>query len=93
MGDPAELSGLETIFSRILNVATEFAVLAVFVMLIIGGFKFLTAGDDPKAAEAAKNTLTYAILGLAALIGIWLLLKFVEVFTGVEVTKFKIVPL
>lgn len=92
MNDPAQLKDLEFIFARILNVAAGFAILAVFIMLVIGGFKYLTSGGDPKATESAKNTLTYAIFGLVALIGIWLILRFVEIFTGVPVTQFKIVP-
>ena len=92
MNDPAQLKDLEVIFARILNVAAGFAILAVFIMLLVGGFKYLTSGGDPKATESAKNTLTYAIFGLIALIGIWLLLRFVKVFTGVDVTQFTIIP-
>lgn len=86
----ATLKGVEAIFRLILNVATQLAVLAVFIMLIIGGFKYLTSGGDPKATESAQKTITYAILGLVALIGIWLILKFIYVFTGVNVTQFVI---
>lgn len=91
MNDPAQIKDLEFIFSRILNVVTDLAILAVFIMLVIGGFKYLTSGGDPKATESAQKTLTYAIFGLAALVGIWLILKFIEVFTGVKVTEF-IIP-
>lgn len=86
----ATLKGIEWIFARILNLITYFAVLAVFIMLVVGGFKYLTSGGDPKATESAQNTLTYAIFGLVALIGVWLILKFIYVFTGVDVTKFVI---
>ena len=88
----ATLTDLEVIFERIVTLATGFAVLAVFIMLVLGGFKLMTAGGDPKATESAKNTITYAIFGLVALIGIWLILKFIEVFTGVNVTEFRIQP-
>ncbi|MFZ5365835.1 MAG: hypothetical protein ACOZBZ_00900 [Patescibacteria group bacterium] len=89
---PAQLKDLEWIFTRILNIVTYFAVLAVFIMLVLGGFKYLTSGGDPKATESAQKTITYAILGLVFLIGIWLILKFIKVFTGVDVTQFKIGP-
>lgn len=88
--DVATLKGFECIFRNILNIATQLAVLAVFIMLILGGFKYLTSGGDPKATESAQKTITYAILGLVFLIGAWLILKFIEVFTGVPVTIFKI---
>lgn len=90
VGDVPELSDITIFFSRILNFIAGFAVLAAFIMLVIGGFKFLTSGGDQKAVESAKSTITYAIIGLIALVGIWLLLKFVEIFTGVPVTQFKI---
>jgi hypothetical protein len=80
----------EVIFRNILNIAVELAVVVLFIFLVIGGFKFITSGGDPKATESAKNTLTYAILGLVLLIGIWLILNFIEYFTGIEVTVFKI---
>lgn len=88
--DVAKLSDITIIFSRILNFVAGFAVLAAFIMLVIGGFKFLTSGGDSKAVESARNTITYAIIGLVALVGIWLILKFIEIFTGVPVTKFQI---
>lgn len=86
----ATIKGFELIFQKILNVAVGFAVVVLFLFLVIGGFKFLTSGGDPKATESAKNTLTYAILGLALLIGIWFILLFIEKLTGIKVTEFKI---
>ena len=93
-GDPiAEVPTLqcfEVVFEKILNVAVGFAVVVLFLFLVIGGFKFLTSGGDPKATESAKNTLTYAILGLALLVGIWFILLFIEKLTGIKVTIFQI---
>jgi len=89
-GGVATIKGFEIIFQKILNVAVELAVVVLFIFLVIGGFKFITSGGDPKATESAKNTLTYAILGLVLLIGIWLILRFIEYFTGIQVTVFKI---
>ncbi len=89
-GGVATIKGFEIVFEKILNVVVELAVVVLFVLLVIGGFKFLTSGGDPKATESAKNTLTYALLGLVLLIGIWLILNFIEYFTGIQVTVFKI---
>lgn len=86
----ATIKGFEIIFERVLNIAVYLAVVVLFLFLVIGGFKFITSGGDPKATESAKNTLTYAILGLVLLIGIWLILNFIEYFTGIQVTIFKI---
>ena len=85
---PAQLKDLEVVFGRIVGLATYIALLVVFIMLVNGGFKYITSGGDPKKAEVAKNTITYALLGLVALIGIWFILKLISIFTGVDVTQF-----
>ena len=86
----ATLKGLELVFQKILNYAVMFAVVVLFILLVIGGFKFLTSGGDPKATESAQKTLTYAILGIVLLIAIWFILLFIEKFTGIKVTQFTI---
>jgi len=88
----ATLKGFECIFSRILNIVARLAGLAVFVMLILGGWQYLTSGGEKQAAQKARNTLTYAILGLVLVIASWFILRFIKFFTGVEVTNFVVVP-
>ena len=86
----AKIQGFECIVQIILNLAVRLAGIAVFVMLLVGGFKYLTSGGDSKATESARNTITYAIFGLALLLGGWLILLFIKEFTGVDVTQFVI---
>ena len=78
--DPAQLKDLNTIFANILGVAARLAGLAAIAMIVVGGFRYLTAGGDPKAAEQAKHTFTWAIFGLAALVGSWFIIKIVFSF-------------
>jgi len=92
MQDPVEIQDIEEIVKIVLNYAVRLAGIAVFIMLLVGGFKYLTAGGDPKKAEAAQKTITYAIFGLALLIGGWFILKLIQEFTGVPVTEFSIIP-
>lgn len=89
-GAPVQIQGLECLFQAILNNIVAFAGVAVLVMFIIGGFKYLTSGGDPKATESARNTITYAIAGLALLLGAWFILLFIKEFTGIDVTIFEI---
>lgn len=88
--DPEGGFDLETVLRNIFNLAVAGAGVAVFVMLLIGGFKYLTSGGDPKAAESARGTLTWAIIGLFILIGAWFILKLIEEFTGIKVSVFSI---
>lgn len=87
-GGPATIKDLEVVFARIVSVIASLAGIAALAMLIVGGFRFLTSGGDPKATEAARNTMTYAFLGIILLIGAWLILKILEAITGVTLTKF-----
>jgi hypothetical protein len=88
--NPAQIKDLAVIVQKILNIAVQLAGIAVFIMLIVGGFQYLTAGGDAKKTQAAGNTLTYAIFGLVTVIAAWFILLFIEKFTGVGVTKFEI---
>lgn len=87
---PATIKDLEVVFTRIVTVAVSLAGLALFVMLIIGGFKYLTSAGDPKAAESARNTMMYAVIGLVVIISSFIILQAIKWFTGVDVLKFEI---
>lgn len=81
---------LECIFGRFVDAIWGFGGITLFVLLIIGGYKYISSGGDPKALEEAKKTLTYAICGTVLLSCAFLILKFIQVFTGVDVTRFKV---
>lgn len=86
----AALTELETIFSNLINIITILAGFAALLMLVIGAFRYIVAQGDPKAVAAARGTITWAVAGLTFLIVAWLIILFVETFTGVNVTQFKI---
>ena len=90
ISDVPQLSELEIIFKNVIGAALGFAGIAFFVMLLLGGFKYLTAGGEPPAIESARKTLTYAIAGLVFIALSFLFLRFIGIFTGVDVRQFKI---
>ncbi len=89
MEDPT-LKCFEAVFSRILSIVVLLSVLALFVMLVTGGFKYLTSAGDQKKTASAQQTLTFAIAGIALIAIAYLIFKMIEVFTGVPITIFKI---
>ncbi len=90
---PPTLQGLETIFGNVVKSLLALGGITLFIMLLVGGFKYLTAGSDPKATQAAQNTLTYAIGGLVLLAGSYLILLLIGTITGTtnSITNFLIV--
>lgn len=86
----ANIKCLEALFVNLVSVAVSLASLALFVMLVLGGFKYLTSAGDPKAAESARNTMKYAVIGLVVIIGSFIILQAIKWFTGVDVLKFEI---
>lgn len=84
------LKGFECIFVRILNTVLALAGMALLVMFVLGGFKLMAAGGDPKKAQAAHQTLTYAIIGLVTMIGAWFILLLLGSFLNINLTTFQI---
>ncbi|MBU3957279.1 pilin [Patescibacteria group bacterium] len=92
VGDVHEIKDLVDIVENIFNLVIRLAGILAFIMLLIGGFRYLTSGGDAKAAESARKTITYAILGLVLIIAAWFILKFIAEFTGLgeQLLKFEI---
>lgn len=85
---PAGIEQLQQLFQRIINLSVGAAFIALLVMLIVTGIKYLTSGGEAKPLSSANNALTWALLGVIFLVIIWLVLLLIKAFTGVDVTKF-----
>jgi len=86
--DPATFRDLNFLFRNILQSVIVIGGFAAFVMLIFGGFRYLTAQGDPKSISAARGMITWAIVGLAFLVLSWLIIRFIADFTGLPLTQF-----
>lgn len=86
----ATIQGLGCVFQNIAQVIVYFAGIVFFFMFIKGGFQYLTSGGDPKKTAKATSTLTMSIVGLVGVIISFLIIKFIQNFTGVNVTDFVI---
>ena len=88
--DPAGLTQIEALFKQIINIFVGLAFIALVVVLIYAGIRFLTSGGEPNSLKAASQAVTWALLGMLFLVIAWLILQLVGVFTGVNVTIFDI---
>ena len=56
------------IIITIINILLSIAGLLAVIFLIVGGFRYITAGGNEETAEAAKKTITNAIIGIVIVI-------------------------
>lgn len=52
------------IVATLVNILSFVVGIAAVIMVIIGGFKYITSNGDSNAISSAKNTIIYAIIGL-----------------------------
>lgn len=88
MPEPSGVLQLQDLIQRIIGLVVGLAFVALLIMLVVSGIKFLTSAGEPKAINSANQTLTWALLGVLFLALAWLGLRLIEAFTGVRVTDF-----
>lgn len=54
----------DSVFANIMKVVTFLLGAVAVIMLIIGGFRYVTSNGDQSQITSAKNTILYAIVGL-----------------------------
>ncbi|MBI3559283.1 hypothetical protein HY085_02710 [Candidatus Gottesmanbacteria bacterium] len=65
-----------------LNLLMFIAFVAALVFLVVGGIKWILSGGDKEGATKAKETITSALIGLAVVLGAWILINIVLNFFG-----------
>jgi hypothetical protein len=74
-GNGAE--GLSKIAQQITNLFSIIVGAIAIIMIIYGGFRYITSGGDSGKVGSAKNTLIYAIIGLIIVALAQLIVRFV----------------
>lgn len=87
---PAGLTQIEQIFTNLISVVVGLGFVALLVLLIWAGFRYLTSGGEPKIIQETHQTVTWALLGIVFLALAWLILQLIGVITGIPVTIFDI---
>jgi len=86
----ASIGSLESLISNAITGITAFAGVAILATIVISGFTFLFSGGDAKQLEKAKNSFTYAVIGLIVIVSAYLILSLIELLTGAKVTEFNL---
>ncbi len=83
----ATLDCLPIVFKNIVTAAIILSGVVALFMIIFSGMRYISSSGDPKAVEAAKGTLTWAIIGLIVILLSFFILTFISSFTGVTCIK------
>lgn len=86
----ATIQCLVPLFESLVKAVISLGGVALFLMLLVGGFNFLFSGGDPKKLEQARGTVTQAIVGIIIMSLAYLILLTIQRFTGVNVTEFSV---
>ncbi len=74
--NPAE-KGVDDTVRAAVSILSYIAGVASIVMVIVGGIKYVVSSGDSNAVGSAKNTITYALVGLVIAIMAQAMVRFV----------------
>lgn len=84
------LQCFEVVFGNILNMASALIIVALFIMLVVGAFHYLTSLGNPEKLKKAQGTLRYAVVGLVIFLASFLILNVIDtLFLGGQGNLFK----
>lgn len=75
--DPGGGGDLEELITTIVNVLLFLIGVLSVIMIIYGGFRFVTSGGSAESVKAAKNTILYSVVGLVVAILSFAIVNFV----------------
>src|SRR3990167_2671378 len=72
-----EDTGLNAALGRIINIISVIVGVVAVVMIIFGGFRYITSGGTSEKVTNAKNTILYGIIGLVIVALAQVIVRFV----------------
>ncbi|HZM63708.1 MAG TPA: pilin [Candidatus Saccharimonadales bacterium] len=71
------IGGKGGLVSDITDVVSVVAGIVAVVMIMVGGFKFVTSSGDSSKVEEAKKTITWSVIGLVVIVSARAIILFV----------------
>lgn len=76
-GSDCSGAGVNKTIKTIINLLSYVVGIVSVIMIIIGGFKYITSGGGSEGVASAKSTIIYALIGLVVVILAQFLVQFV----------------
>jgi len=84
---PIQFGTFGDLLSAIIYFLFGGAFIVCFFFIIFGGIRWIASGGDEKAVTNARNTVTFAILGLTVVILSFTFIKLIESFTNITILR------
>jgi Type IV secretion system pilin len=65
LGGKNPLFGPDGVITAVIEIVSIIVGIAAVIVIILGGLKFITSGSNPQEVTKARETILYAIVGLA----------------------------
>lgn len=75
-GDDAQTK-VRDMIKKVINIFSLVIGVVAVIMIILGGFKYITSGGDSGNVTGAKNTILYAVIGLIIVALAQIIVRFV----------------
>jgi hypothetical protein len=78
----ATLKCIPVLFNNFISAALLFVGFTAVFFIVYAGFSFVTSGGDPKKVQGARQTMTFAIIGLLIVLSAFAIILFIGYITG-----------
>ena len=72
------LKCLEIVFGNILYMSSFFIIIVLFIMFVVGSFRYLTSFGNAERIKKAQGTLKYALIGFILYASAFLILTIID---------------
>ena len=79
VGGVPTLKCLDVVVANLLFMSNALILLVIFVMFVIGSFKWLTSLGNPDKVGEAQGTFKWAIIGLVVYVSAYLILRIIDI--------------
>lgn len=84
VNEVATIQCLPAVFTLIIRAALSLAGAVALFMIIYSGIRLVTSAGDPKGVQAARGTLTWAIVGLVVVLLSFFIINIIAYITGAQ---------
>jgi magnesium-transporting ATPase (P-type) len=74
---PKNAPSLNDTVAKIINILSSLVAVVAVIMIIVGGFRYVTSGGDSNKVESARSTIFNAIIGLVIAVFAQVIVRFV----------------